>query len=189
MNQSSERLVVFVTAAQKRAIATKAASLGISVSELLRRAVLAYGETAEEVRAARIVDSWRAPAPPDGLSDTLRRIAAAAGAPVAAPVESHDRADAPDAASRPAGQPGQDAEQSAPGSVAAAVAQALAELPPNGESDEGEDGNPDVDVQTVARVTANWWHGATAAEPDEPAGDGKERDTRVRRRRRGHDEP
>lgn len=185
MNQSSERLAVFVTAAQKRAIATKAASLGISVSELLRRAVLAYAETAEEVRAAHIVDSWRTPAPPDGLADTLRRIAAAGAPPVAAPIEPLAPGDALE--------PAQDAHEGAPDSVAAAVAQALAERPANGQPDETEDGNPGVDVQTVARVTANWWHGAAGAEPGEPAGDGSQEDALARRRGqghgRGHDKP
>ena len=51
MNKPSERIVVFVTPAQKRAIAASAEQLGISVSELMRRAVLAYGGTADQVKA------------------------------------------------------------------------------------------------------------------------------------------
>jgi hypothetical protein len=39
MTKPSERIVVFVTTAQKRAIAATAENLGISVSELMRRAV------------------------------------------------------------------------------------------------------------------------------------------------------
>ena len=43
MNKPSERIVVFVSPAQKRAISTTAENLGISVSELMRRAVLSFG--------------------------------------------------------------------------------------------------------------------------------------------------
>ncbi|GAB2873183.1 hypothetical protein GCM10027093_05890 [Paraburkholderia jirisanensis] len=75
MNKPSERIVVFVSPAQKRAIASTAEELGISVSELMRRAVLAFGATSEQVKAASIVDRLRAPREPDALNEALRRVA------------------------------------------------------------------------------------------------------------------
>lgn len=76
MNKPSERIVVFVTPAQKRAIAASAEQLGISVSELMRRAVLAYGGTADQVKAASIVDRLHAPREPDALAEALRKVTA-----------------------------------------------------------------------------------------------------------------
>lgn len=76
MNKPSERIVVFVTPAQKRAIAASAEQLGISVSELMRRAVLAYGGTADQVKAASIVDRLHAPREPDALAEALRKVSA-----------------------------------------------------------------------------------------------------------------
>jgi hypothetical protein len=75
MNKPSERIVVFVTPAQKRAIASTAEGLGISVSELMRRAVLNFGATSEQVKAASIVDRLRAPREPDALNEALRKAA------------------------------------------------------------------------------------------------------------------
>jgi hypothetical protein len=75
MNKPSERIVVFVTPAQKRAIASTAEGLGISVSELMRRAVLSFGATSEQVKAASIVDRLRAPREPDALNEALRKAA------------------------------------------------------------------------------------------------------------------
>jgi hypothetical protein len=75
MNKPSERIVVFVTPAQKRAIAASAEELGISVSELMRRAVLSFGATSEKVKAAGIVDRMRAPREPDALNEALERVA------------------------------------------------------------------------------------------------------------------
>jgi hypothetical protein len=75
MNKPSERIVVFVTPAQKRAIASTAEGLGISVSELIRRAVLSFGATSEQVKAASIVDRLRAPREPDALNEALRKAA------------------------------------------------------------------------------------------------------------------
>ncbi|MGF6772101.1 hypothetical protein P3T18_004589 [Paraburkholderia sp. GAS199] len=75
MNKPSERIVVFVTTAQKRAIAATAESLGISVSELMRRAVLSFGATSEQVKAASIVDRLRAPRAPDALNAALQKVA------------------------------------------------------------------------------------------------------------------
>ncbi|EDZ98926.1 conserved hypothetical protein, partial [Burkholderia sp. H160] len=68
MSKPSERIVVFVTTAQKRAITATAEELGISVSELMRRAVLSFGATSEQVKAASIVDRLRAPRAPDALN-------------------------------------------------------------------------------------------------------------------------
>ncbi|MGF6721040.1 hypothetical protein P3T43_000381 [Paraburkholderia sp. GAS41] len=79
MNKPSERIVVFVTPAQKRAIAASAEQLGISVSELMRRAVLSFGATSEQVKAAGIVDRMRAPREPDALNEALQRVARATG--------------------------------------------------------------------------------------------------------------
>ncbi|CAB3759007.1 plasmid mobilization protein [Paraburkholderia solisilvae] len=75
MNKPSERIVVFVSPAQKRAIAATADELGISVSELMRRAVLNFGATSEQVKAASIVDRLRAPREPDALNAALQRVA------------------------------------------------------------------------------------------------------------------
>lgn len=77
MNKPSERIVVFVSPAQKRAISTTAETLGISVSELMRRAVLSFGATSEQVKAASIVDRLRAPREPDALNEALQRVARA----------------------------------------------------------------------------------------------------------------
>lgn len=77
MNKPSERIVVFVSPAQKRAISTTAENLGISVSELMRRAVLSFGATSEQVKAASIVDRLRAPREPDALNEALQRVARA----------------------------------------------------------------------------------------------------------------
>ena len=71
---SSERLVVFVTPAQKRVLAARAQRMGISLSELVRRAVLAFDETGEEVRAAGLVDRL-GPASIARRDDLLRRLA------------------------------------------------------------------------------------------------------------------
>lgn len=75
MNKPSERIVVFVTTAQKRAIAATAETLGISVSELMRRAVLSFDATSEQVKAASIVDRLRTPRAPDALDAALQRVA------------------------------------------------------------------------------------------------------------------
>jgi hypothetical protein len=75
MNKPSERIVVFVSPAQKRAIAATAERLGVSVSELMRRAVLSFGATSEQVKAASIVDRLRAPREPDALNAALQRVA------------------------------------------------------------------------------------------------------------------
>lgn|GEM_PF-698733 len=75
MTKPSERIVVFVTTAQKRAITKTAEDLGISVSELMRRAVLSFGATSEQVKAASIVDRLRAPRAPDALNAALQRVA------------------------------------------------------------------------------------------------------------------
>ncbi|WP_459712507.1 plasmid mobilization protein [Paraburkholderia sp. 2C] len=80
MNKPSERIVVFVSPAQKRAIAATAEELGISVSELMRRAVLNFGATSEQVKAASIVDWLRAPREPDALNAALQRVAGSAKA-------------------------------------------------------------------------------------------------------------
>lgn len=75
MNKPSERIVVFVTPAQKRAIAATADGLGISLSELMRRAVLAFSATSDQVKAASIVDRLNAPREPDALAQVLRKAA------------------------------------------------------------------------------------------------------------------
>lgn len=75
MNKPSERIVVFVTSAQKRAISATADELGISVSELMRRAVLAFNATSDQVKAASIVDRLNAPREPDVLAQALRKAA------------------------------------------------------------------------------------------------------------------
>lgn len=76
----SERIVVFVTPAQKLAISKTADTLGISVSELMRRAVLNFNATSEQIKAAGIVDRLRAPKAPDPLNVALKSVAAKAAA-------------------------------------------------------------------------------------------------------------
>jgi hypothetical protein len=97
MNKPSERIVVFVTPAQKRAISASADELGISVSELMRRAVTAFSATGDQVKAASIVDRLNAPREPDALAQVLRRatrpLRPGRGAPQRlAPVPEHDAA-------------------------------------------------------------------------------------------------
>jgi hypothetical protein len=76
----SERIVVFVTPAQKLAITSTADGLAISVSELMRRAVLSFNATSEQVKAASLVDRLRAPKTPDPLNVALRQVAERAAA-------------------------------------------------------------------------------------------------------------
>jgi hypothetical protein len=98
MNKPSERIVVFVSPAQKRAITATADQLGISISELMRRAVLSFGATSEQIKAASIVDRLRAPREPDALNEALQRLArsarhaqqAAATVPASAPAAAVD---------------------------------------------------------------------------------------------------
>jgi len=93
MTKPSERIVVFVTTAQKRAIAATAENLGISVSELMRRAVLSFGATSEQVKAASIVDRLHAPRAPDALDAALQRVARGtrhARAALPAALQTHD---------------------------------------------------------------------------------------------------
>ncbi|RDK02338.1 hypothetical protein [Paraburkholderia lacunae] len=100
MNKPSERIVVFVTTAQKRAITAAADNLGISVSELMRRAVLSFGATSEQVKAASIVDRLRAPREPDALDAALQRVArgtrhARAALPAAVPTRGGSQSTTP----------------------------------------------------------------------------------------------
>jgi hypothetical protein len=127
MTKPSERIVVFVTTAQKRAITTTAASLGISVSELMRRAVLSFGATSEQVKAASIVDRLHAPRAPDALNAALQRVARGTR---------HARAAVPpalQARTGSAGEPADDALSTAPtprdGCASAADASALPRAP------------------------------------------------------------
>ncbi|WP_206952128.1 hypothetical protein [Trinickia acidisoli] len=156
MNPRSERLVVFLSPTQKRVLAARAARMGISLSELVRRAVLAFDDTGQEVRAAGLVDRLSAAQSEASQNDTLRRLAAGRE-PVSAPAARHTRpcagaagesghAGAPAHASgaRPADQP-----NSQP--VVAAVARALA-LQAEARPDE----QAATDNETlVARVIAN----------------------------------
>ncbi|WP_321841490.1 plasmid mobilization protein [Paraburkholderia bannensis] len=102
MNKPSERIVVFVTPAQKRAISATADELGISVSELMRRAVIAFSATSDQVKAASIVDRLNAPREPDALAQVLRKAArplraGRAGIRPAASQELDEATDAPQA--------------------------------------------------------------------------------------------
>ena len=94
MSQSSERLVVFVTPAQKRVLAARAQRMGISLSELVRRAVLAFDETGEEVRAAGLVDRLGAAARHHPIDDGIAKYApiACAGPLLAAELEALGKA-------------------------------------------------------------------------------------------------
>jgi hypothetical protein len=122
MNKPSERIVVFVTPAQKRAISAAADDLGISISELMRRAVMAFSATSDQVKAASIVDRLNAPREPDALALVLRKAAkplrAGRGAPrpvVAAPgaADAETAADADAVADGSAALASEDAGESA----------------------------------------------------------------------------
>lgn len=76
----TERIVVFVTPAQKLAISNTADGLGISVSELMRRAVMSFNATSEQVKVAGLVDRLKAPRTPDPLNVALRQVAERAAA-------------------------------------------------------------------------------------------------------------
>jgi hypothetical protein len=78
--QPSERIVVFVTPAQKLAISDTAEKLGISVSELMRRAVMNFNATSEQVKVAGIIDRLSGPKAPDPLNAALRSVAERAAA-------------------------------------------------------------------------------------------------------------
>ncbi len=54
--------------------------MGISVSELMRRAVLNFNATSEQIKAAGIVERLRAPKAPDPLDLALKSVAAKAAA-------------------------------------------------------------------------------------------------------------
>ena len=174
MNQSSERIAVFVTPAQKRALATKAQSLGISISELVRRAVLAFEETADDVRAARIVDSWLAPAAPDSLNETLRRIADTAVPLTTHPIHEAQRceptADTP-VISSASGEDGELGDAAAvtpsPIPVASAVARALACEPVDAADAQEAEAPPALDLETVTRLTARWSETSASETPDD----------------------
>ncbi|MGN6315157.1 hypothetical protein [Trinickia sp.] len=169
MNPSSERVVVFVTPAQKRVLAARAARMGISLSELVRRAVLAFDETGEEVRAAGLVDRLGAQSRTSD-SDVLRRLAAGqvgragetdpdgrfTSAPGSdrgpAPVRAGGEANAPSSSTMERQIPEGDGHSAAL-PVAAAVARALAS---QAQAQERSDDSPDPDDEAlVARVIAN----------------------------------
>jgi hypothetical protein len=135
MNKPSERIVVFVTTAQKRAITATAENLGISVSELMRRAVLSFGATSEQVKAASIVDRLRAPRAPDALDAALQRVArgtrhARAALPAALQTRVDGEAGAPGDGTAAAGPAGIEAAAGAPpGAGAGALPRAPAAQP------------------------------------------------------------
>lgn len=139
---SSERLVVFVTPAQKRVLAARAARMGISVSELVRRAVLAFDDTGQEVRAAGLIDRLGA-ASEASSSDPLRRLAQAGqhGSQHGSPVSGR-AAPAPGEAVHPADTAAADDDTVLP--VAAAVARALVAQ----DAAQMEDG-PDPETQAL----------------------------------------
>jgi len=71
MAKPTERIVVFVTPAQKLAITSSAQRLDISVSELMRRAVSSFGATEAQVKVAELVDRLKKPSTPDPLTAML----------------------------------------------------------------------------------------------------------------------
>ena len=121
MSQSSERLVVFVTPAQKRVLAARALRMGISLSELVRRAVLAFDDTGEEVRAAGLVDRLGAAARHHAVdNDLLRRLAAGQPGHAAHTAPAQSRVQG-----APSGQANGNAEQPTPNVRALAPAPSL----------------------------------------------------------------
>ncbi|RKP52647.1 plasmid mobilization protein [Trinickia fusca] len=156
MKNSSERLVVFVTPAQKRVITATAQRLGVSVSELLRRALLAFDTTGESVRAASIVDRLGEAARLDALNDTLKRIAHHSHPTPAAHPATHARQPLP----QPAVEPG-----AAP-PLAAKIAQALEAARETG--DEGRDAqwHEEIVARVIAQHTAQVDAGSATAGVD-----------------------
>lgn len=160
MTQSSERLVVFVTPLQKRALTARAARLGISLSELVRRAVLAFEDTGPEVRAAGLVDRLSAARDQAG-DDALRRLAAEQGVDPAA----IGQAGCAPAAIAPAHGTGAETENDARTAlpVAAAVARALEAQAKARERHAGRHTTADLATEAlVARVIAHESRGETA---------------------------
>lgn len=161
MNAPSERLVVFVTPAQKRVLAARAARMGISLSELVRRAVLAFDDTGQEVRAAGLIDRLAAASAARG-DDTLRRLAQAR------PDERDRSRPLSTEGSAPSSAPGALTNEPAAAPVAAAVAQALAQ-----QAQAPSDEPLDLEAQAlVVRVLAHEAP-AGAAEADPVAGGGR----------------
>jgi hypothetical protein len=92
MTKPTERIVVFVTPAQKLAIRASAERLGISVSELMRRALACFDQAGEQVKIAGMVNRLhKRESEPDLIDAALR------GAHPAA---------VPDRAAQPGGNPG-----------------------------------------------------------------------------------
>jgi hypothetical protein len=144
MNKPSERIAVFVTPAQKRAIAASAEELGISISELMRRAVLSFGATSEQVKAASIVDRLRAPREPDALNAALERVARGtrhARAALPAVLKTDGATAVPEAAETPDA-----AQAAAPPLLPADVLAALVRTP--------EEEQALAEAEAVARVAA-----------------------------------
>lgn len=165
MKNSSERLVVFVTPAQKRVITATAQRLGVSVSELLRRALLAFDTTGEPVRAANIVDRLGEAARLDALNDTLKRVAHRPHATAAASPATH--------ASQPLPRPVTAPDAAPP--LAAKIAQALEAAREAG--DEGRDAqwNEAIVARVIAQHTAQIDAGsATAGVDPAPIGEPRE---------------
>jgi hypothetical protein len=158
MNKTNERLIVFVTPAEKRAISAAAHGLGIGVSELLLRALLTFDATAEPVRAARITDSWTTRQAPDALDHALRQIAATAG-PLPAALSSSP------AVGAHAGEP----SVQQPISIVADVVRAIELQAERG--NEAQCKGACLDVQTVARMTASWAAASTRDGDNAPAFD------------------
>ncbi|MGF6937522.1 hypothetical protein OKW41_006684 [Paraburkholderia sp. UCT70] len=161
MSKPSERIVVFVTTAQKRAITATAEDLGISVSELMRRAVLSFGATSEQVKAASIVDRLRAPRAPDPLNAALQRVArgtryARAALPVALQADEKDAA-APAAAGAADAVDSPSMQQAGRPALATDAADAPAPLLPAGVAAAlaaGQDEQAAATAEAVARLTA-----------------------------------
>lgn len=107
----SERIVVFVTPAQKLAISNTADTLGISVSELMRRAVLNFNATSEQIKVAGLVDRLRAPKAPDPLNAALKSVAEKAAAREAREAAANATKRAAQARSVPPAHPAPDASE------------------------------------------------------------------------------
>lgn len=101
MTKATERIVVFVTSAQKQAIVSTADRLGVSVSELMRQAVQNFAASAQQVKVASLVDRMHQPKSVDPVTAALElphhppraakappRVAAQPGAEPALPQES-----------------------------------------------------------------------------------------------------
>jgi hypothetical protein len=73
MTKATERIVVFVTTAEKQAIVSIADRMGVSMSELMRQAVQNFAAAAQQVKVAALVERMQQPKYVDPVAAALER--------------------------------------------------------------------------------------------------------------------